>query len=329
MIDHHPAGGKCSAFHILQGKRRIQAGVPRKNILQRLMAHKRNGIQFVVLLENGNMRCGAGSILESRQKAEAVNDAIPNTYFADSVPAVLPPGCQGFPWPRNVCVPGYQAAFLLIGTEPIRADLTGVDTLTLRLFCPPLMTEQFDPFDSKQGLFLGDAVLTRADGSSLRLADLPRQTVNIDLGFGIGRDYENGRVLISGKQMDDAIPLSPLDHHQEAVLTIDLRGLNAVRLEAELGVDAFPGDEQQRRRTYAIQTSGTEARFVTVIEPFENRPMISRVESVDADTVKVYLADGRQQTVQITGLTSGQPAVMLMEKETMEILPALPKEEEA
>ena len=148
-----------------------------------------------------------------------------------------------------------------------------------------------------------------ADGTTRRLAELPIQRINVDEGFGIGRDYEGGRVLLTGKEMPDAIPVSAKDHAQDAVLSIDLRGMNAVRFDAELGADAFPGDEQQRRRTYAVQTRGIGARFITVVEPYEDRPMVTEVESPDENTVRVKLADGRTHTLQLEHLTEGAPVV--------------------
>jgi len=194
-------------------------------------------------------------------------------------------------------------------TEEIHCDVQGANTLTLRLRCLPLLTEQLDPFDSKQGLFLGDAVLTLADGSTRRLAEMPIRRVNVDEGCGLGRDYEGGRVLLTGREMPDAIPVSAKDHARDAVLTIDLRGLNAVRFDAELGSDAFPGDEQQRRRTYAVQTRGTGARFIIVVEPYEDRPMVAAVESADENTVCVKLADGRTHILRVENMAEGAPVV--------------------
>ena len=198
-------------------------------------------------------------------------------------------------------------------TETIRGDVSGAKKLTFRMMNLPLVTEQLDPFDSKQGLFLGNAVLKLSDGSICRLCDLPYETINIDSGFGIGRDYENSRVLLSGQEATDAIPVSAMDHSKEAIIIFDLSGLDAVSLEAELGVDAFPGDEQQRRRTYAIQQTGTEARFVTVIEPFEKEAIVKAVETISADEVKIRLRNGSAQTVRVQGLTEGTPAVILEE----------------
>lgn len=205
-------------------------------------------------------------------------------------------------------------------TDDICCDITGAETLTLHVQCLPLVTEQLDPYDSPQGLFLGDAVLTLADGSVRRLAELPMDMVNVDKGYGIGRDYQNGRVLMSGREMADAIPVSPVDHQQEAIVTVDLRGLNAVGFTAELGVDAFPGDEQQRRRTYAVQTTGTQARFVTVVEPYEDQAMVACVEASDADTVRVTLKDGRVQTISVQRLEDGDPVVCFTEGDQEERL---------
>ncbi|MGN1019036.1 MAG: hypothetical protein ACI4O7_01575 [Aristaeellaceae bacterium] len=204
--------------------------------------------------------------------------------------------------------------------ETIDCDVTGAEALTLRLTCPPLYTEQGDPFDSRQGLFLGDAALTLADGTRLPLSGLPLSRENVDGGRGIGRDYEGGRVLIVGREMPDAIPVSPLDHQREALLTIDLRGLRAVRFRAELGADGFPGDEEQRRRTYAVQTRGKEARFITVVEPYEAEAMVAAVEAPDADTVRVTLKDGRVQTLRAEGLEGHAPRLRLTGDGREEIL---------
>ncbi len=205
-------------------------------------------------------------------------------------------------------------------TEILRGEISGAKRLVFRMMNLPLVTEQGDPFDSRQGLFLGNAAVKLSDGSIRRLCDLPYETVNIDPGFGIGRDYENGRVLLSGQEMPDAVPVSAMDHSQEAVITFDLSGLDAVSVEAELGVDAFPGDERQRRRTYAIQHTGTEARFVTVIEPFEKEAAVEAVEAVSADEVKIRLQSGITQTVRVQGLTEGIPAVIFEEGRYSETL---------
>ena len=78
--------------------------------------------------------------------------------------------------------------------------------------------------------------------TEITLLSKVRQGSAVDSGFSIGRDYENGLVLLSGQEATDAIPVSAMDHSKEAIIIFDLSGLDAVSLEAELGVDAFPGD---------------------------------------------------------------------------------------
>lgn len=104
------------------------------------------------------------------------------------------------------------------------------------------------------------------------------------------------------------------------MLTIDLRGMQAVRFRGELGADAFPGDEEQRRRTYAVQTRGTGARFITVVEPYEAEAMVAAVEAIDEDTVRVTLRDGRVQTLRAEGLDGGAPVLRFTDRDGEETL---------
>lgn len=53
---------------------------------------------------------------------------------------------------------------------------------------------------------------------------------------------------------------------------------------------------------YAVRSEGIRARFVTVIEPYEDRAAVSGVLAVDEDQVKVVLKDGRVQTVGVLGM---------------------------
>jgi hypothetical protein len=77
-----------------------------------------------------------------------------------------------------------------------------------------------------------------------------------------------------------------------------------VRFQATLGSDYPPGDESQRRKVYAIRAGhGTEARFLTVIEPYENQPVIKSAVALGADQLRVELADGRVQDIQIENFT--------------------------
>ena len=137
------------------------------------------------------------------------------------------------------------------------------------------------------------------------------QIENLDTSCGIGRDYRGGRVTIVGTEYPYSFGASPIDHDRESRIDLDLVGLDAVRLQACVGVDAFPGDEWQKRKTYAVRSRGKAGRFVTVIEPYESESLIAQVEAQGPDSVEVTLKDGRVQTVSLTGMQGGEPQVRL------------------
>lgn len=134
---------------------------------------------------------------------------------------------------------------------------------------------------------------------------------NVDSGCGIGRDYKGGRVTIVGTEYPYAVGASPIDHGRESRIILDLEGLQAVRLKACVGVDAFAGDEWQKRKTYAVRDRGRTGRFLTVIEPYESESVIARVEARNPDCVEVWGKDGTVQTVTLTGMEEGKPEIRL------------------
>lgn len=137
------------------------------------------------------------------------------------------------------------------------------------------------------------------------------QMENVDTGCGIGRDYKGGRVTIVGTEYPYAIGASPVDHDRESRIFLNLEGLGAVKLTACVGVDAFPGDEWQKRKTYAVRTRGKAGRFLTVIEPYESEPMIAQVTAESPDKVQVTLKDGSIQEIILTGIQGEHPQVWL------------------
>ncbi|AEI40270.1 hypothetical protein KNP414_01708 [Paenibacillus mucilaginosus KNP414] len=208
----------------------------------------------------------------------------------------------------------------LLGEGRCDADLRGAETLTLRVKQHPTYNEQNYAQRTKQGLFWGEAYLELADGSRRDLSDLSLHYDNVDQGFGIGRDYEGGRVTIVGREYPDAIPASPLDHDREGVITLDLTGLGAVRFMGLIGADAFPGDEEQRRRTYGVRTRGKAARFITVVEPYEAEAMVKSVRSHDERSVEVLLKDGRTQIITVDELEGDDLAVRIAEYRAGQLL---------
>jgi hypothetical protein len=201
----------------------------------------------------------------------------------------------------------------ILGEGKCDVDVNGAKTLRLCVKNFPKYTEQRYPYRSKQGLFWGEAYFLLKDGTKKKLAELDAAYDNIDPGQGIGRDYEGGRVTIVGNEYPDAVPTSPLDHDAEGVITLDLSGLNAARFVGLIGADAFPGDEAQRRMTYAVRTRGLVGRYVTVVEPYERDSMIAGVKASDADTLEVTLVDGRVQFLALRGIEEDDIALHLAE----------------
>jgi len=84
------------------------------------------------------------------------------------------------------------------------------------------------------------------------------------------------------------------------IVRVDLSGVDAVRFKSTLGGDFPLGDETQRRKVYSIRApQGTEARFLTVIEPYEDKPMVRSAGASSADSLRVELADGRVQEISL------------------------------
>jgi hypothetical protein len=75
-----------------------------------------------------------------------------------------------------------------------------------------------------------------------------------------------------------------------------------------IGGDYPLGNEAQRRKVYAIRAAhGSEARFLTVIEPYEDRPVVKSAVATSADSIRVELLDGRIQEITLHNFTgSGQ-----------------------
>ncbi len=153
-------------------------------------------------------------------------------------------------------------------------------------------------------LFWGSARLVTEDGRELPLNQLRIQFENVAQPPKPGRDYFGGPVKIAGKEYPFATPAEPQNEQQSGLVRLDLTGLHAVRFRAVIGSDYPLGNEAQRRKVYAVRAApGTEARFLTVIEPFENQPLVKSVVATSADTVRVELLDGRVQEITLKNFT--------------------------
>lgn len=205
----------------------------------------------------------------------------------------------------------------ILGRGELSADVRGVSSVTLALRQGDSQNEVGASVPTPQGVFWGEILLELADGTVLNVGQCLRDQPdwpclhmeNVDTGCGVGRDYQGGRVTIVGTEYPYALGASPVDHRRESRITLDLSGLRAVKLTACVGVDAFPGDEWQKRKTYAVRTRGRIGRYVTVIEPYEGDPVVAGVYSDGPDQVRVSLQSGVVQTITLTGIQGDTPAV--------------------
>ncbi len=234
--------------------------------------------------------------------------------------------CSGYTIPLEYQVSGdgrvlAEGAFdgWILGRDEMEADITGVRELSFAVKQGYMKNEIGRRVKTPQACFWGNMELECADGSRILVADLIReesdriQFQNMDFGYGIGKDYLGGRVTIVGEEYPNAIPASPVLHDEAGRMILSLEGLDVIRLTACIGVDAFPGDEQQKRKTYAVRTKGRKARFVTVIEPYEAAAMVQEVYAENADCVTVWLKNGRKQTICLEGMEEGAPKVRIEE----------------
>lgn len=207
----------------------------------------------------------------------------------------------------------------ILGRGEIEADITGKNQIALILKQGCMRNEIGNEVQTPQGVFWGEVCLTLADGRTLNLGQClqeenqeicPRIVMeNVDTGYGAGKDYFNGRVTIVGNEYPYALGASPLDHNKESRIILNLDGLAAVKLTACVGVDAFPGDEWQKRKTYAVRSHGRTGRYITVIEPYEKASVIEEVTAETPDQVCIKKKDGSVQSITICHIQSDTPTI--------------------
>jgi hypothetical protein len=183
----------------------------------------------------------------------------------------------------------------ILGSADIDVPLDGVKQLELQT-----RTE----LSKKPTLFWANASIVTKDGKEIPLSELAPKFEKIVQPKAPGEDYFGGPIKIVGNLFTNATPAQPVTNGVSGIVRVDLSGVNAVRFKATLGGDFPLGDETQRRKVYAIRApEGTEARFLTVIEPYENQPMVKSAEATGADSLRVELADGRVQEITLKNFT--------------------------
>jgi hypothetical protein len=177
----------------------------------------------------------------------------------------------------------------ILGSADVDVSLAGVKQLEL---------ETRTELSKKPTLFWANARVVTKDGKEIVLSQLPVKFENIEQPKEQGKDYFGGPIKIVGNEYQSATPAQPTTNGVNGLVRVDLSGVNAVRFKSTLGGDFPMGDETQRRKVYAVRAAdGTEARFLTVIEPYEDQPMVKSAVATSADSLRVELADGRMQEI--------------------------------
>jgi hypothetical protein len=177
----------------------------------------------------------------------------------------------------------------ILGTGDIDVPLDGVKQLEL---------ETRVEISRKPTVFWAGARIVTKDGKDIPLSELPLKFENIEQPKNTGKDYFGGPIKILGNEYQTAAPGQPKNDKQPGLVRVDLSGVNAVRFKSTLGSDYPLGNEAQRRKVYAIRAAnGDEARFLTVIEPYEDKALVKSAVAVNADKLRVELTDGRVQEI--------------------------------
>jgi hypothetical protein len=166
----------------------------------------------------------------------------------------------------------------------------------------------------RNSLFWTNARFVTADGTEIPVTAAAGAT-NVAQPPTAGRDYYGGPVTIAGAAAIHPLPTQPADGGRPAVLSLAVPA-GAVRFKATLGGDYPLGDESQRRKVFASRIQGTEATFLTVLEPYEDKPMVLSATATGPDVVRVELADGRVQEIRIIGLGGDADRIGISLRET-------------
>jgi hypothetical protein len=182
----------------------------------------------------------------------------------------------------------------ILGRADIDAPLDGVKQLEL---------ETRTELSRKPTLFWADARIVTKDGKKIPLSELSPKFENLEQPNQPGKDYFGGPVKIVGVEYKSSTPAQPRKNGEKALVRVDLSGADAVRFKSTLGSDYPPGNEAQRRKVYAVRAAdGTEARFLTIIEPYEDKTVVKSAVALSADKLRVELADGRTQEISVKNL---------------------------
>ncbi|MDW7691180.1 hypothetical protein R9C00_19490 [Flammeovirgaceae bacterium SG7u.111] len=196
----------------------------------------------------------------------------------------------------------------ILGSQQIVADISGKTTLEL--------TTKIGGKARNNTIFWGDAKIVLKDGSEVLVSTLPVKYENILIPSTKGKDYYGGPIKIGGEPMANSIPGMPENAKEATKIMIDLSGMDAATFKAKIGGDFPLGNEASRLKSMAVRSYGTEARYLSIVEPYENESMIKSVVAKSANELVVELIDGRVQELTISGIESNTEEIKVSVKET-------------
>jgi hypothetical protein len=200
----------------------------------------------------------------------------------------------------------------VLGRDEILVDITKSHSLSLKIQVNPVIGEYgYDTLPLKT-IFWGDPYFVMENGRIYFLSDFMEDSSivrmeNLDYGCGIGKDYYGGPVKLQAKQYSRAIPAEPADSKKDSRISISLEqlihktGQKPMQFGTVVGGDFPLGEETQNRRFYAVCQKASKARFITVLEPYEENRLISFVTAVTEDEINIKLADGRRHNIKLRG----------------------------
>jgi hypothetical protein len=196
----------------------------------------------------------------------------------------------------------------ILGAADIDVPLAGVKQLEL---------ETRTEISKKPTLFWANARIVTKDGKAIPLNELPVKFENVMQPDKRNQDYFGGPIKIAGTEYTNATPAQPVANNTNGVVRVDLSGVNAVRFQATLGSDYPPGPEAQRRKVFAVKTAdASEARFLTVIEPYSDQPVVKSAVATSADKLRVELNDGCVQEIDFQNFNGDGKEIVVKMTET-------------
>ncbi len=193
----------------------------------------------------------------------------------------------------------------ILGRDEVSVDVDGKKEIKLFVKTEKAFREVDWTADFVNTIFWGDPYFVTKSGEKVFLADIPYKCENVDMGNGVGVDYFGGDVTIQAKKFDRAIPTEPADINEEAVITIDISALDAVKFEGCIGGDYPLGDGKKQRKFLTQRKKAKKAEFISVVELYETENKIKNVIPLSKSSVRVELKDGTAQEITVSNLDKG------------------------